>query len=61
MNEWMKCMRKEVVAAQFKHLSPENEKNHERNDRGQLVSKFGYEGAASKEQTWGPTVRPAAV
>jgi len=58
----MKCMRNEVVVAQFEHLSPENEKNHESNDRGQLVSKFGFERAASKEQTrGGPTVRPAAV
>lgn len=35
---------------QFEHLSPENEKNHEGNDRGHLVSKFGFERAASKEQ-----------
>jgi hypothetical protein len=44
----MKCMRKEVVVAQFEHLSPENEKNHERNDRGQLVSMFGFERAGLK-------------
>jgi len=47
--------------AQFEHLSPENDKNHESNDRRLLVSKFGFERAASKEQTREPTVRPAAV